>query len=459
MIPNQLNKEQLPNSVEYKFTESMEDKRASGRLNVLLLGSGGRESAMAWKISSSPCLEHLFIAPGNGGTETYGTNVPDLNIKDFVAVGQFIKEHEIGLLVIGPEDPLVEGIADYFEEQKSLFPHLLVVGPNAAGARLEGSKDFSKAFMTENNIPTARYQSFGSEEKTAALNFLQTLRPPYVLKADGLAAGKGVLIVPSLEEAMTAFSELAEGTWGTKGQRIVIEEYLQGIECSVFVATDGDSYRVLPVAKDYKRVGDGDTGPNTGGMGSVSPVSFADEVFMQKVTERIIEPTLKGLQKSAIRYKGFIFLGLMNVAGDPFVIEYNCRLGDPETEVVMLRIASDFLLLLKGIADGSLASYQMEEDPRSAACVMLVSRGYPGSYIKGYDMTLPEPTFDTQLFHAGTAISDGKLVTSGGRVLAVSSYGTDLKEAQNRSYTVAQQVLFEGKNYRHDIGNDLLSQD
>ena len=401
----------------------MQEKRASERLIVLLLGSGGRESAMAWRIATSPEVEQLYIAPGNGGSENYGINVPELSGKDFDAIADFIASHGVNLLVSGPEEPLVQGIADYFAERKEDFPHLMVVGPNAQGAQLEGSKDFSKAFMQRYGIPTASYRTFSANEKSEAVAYLQTLHPPFVLKADGLAAGKGVLIVPTLEEAAKGFDDLAEGIWGSKGQKIVIEEFLQGIECSIFVATDGVNYKVLPAAKDYKRS---------------------------------IEPTLQGLRDEHIEYRGFIFLGLMNVKGDPYVIEYNCRLGDPETETVMLRISSDVALLLKAIASGTLDEYTLSEDPRPAASVMLVSRGYPGSYKKGYEITLPDPPHDTCLFHAGTRKLDGKIVTDGGRVLSVSSYGATSEAALKRCYTIAQQVLFEGKNYRHDIGQDLL---
>ncbi len=453
-VPQQDLEEQQKNLLQ--FETIMQEKRATDRLTVLLLGSGGRESAIAWRIATSPEVDQLYIAPGNGGSENYGINIPELSGKDFDAVASFISSHGVNLLVSGPEDPLVRGIADYFAERKGDFPDLMVVGPNAQGAQLEGSKDFSKAFMQRYAIPTAGYRTFSASEKGLALEYLQTLCPPYVLKADGLAAGKGVLIVPSLEEAARGFDDLAEGIFGAKGQKIVIEEYLSGIECSVFVATDGTDYKVLPVAKDYKRIGDGDTGPNTGGMGSVSPVPFADETFMEKVRTRIIEPTLQGLQKEGIEYRGFIFLGLMNVAGDPYVIEYNCRLGDPETETVMLRISSDVALLLKAIALGTLSEYTLHEDPRPAASVMLVSQGYPGSYKKGFEITVPNPTSDTCLFHAGTRRLDGKLVTDGGRVLSVSCYGSSPEVALKRCYTIAQQVLFEGKNYRHDIGKDLL---
>lgn len=438
------------------FTELVEERRASGRLNVLLLGSGGRECALAWKIAMSDIVEQLYIAPGNGGSDSYGINVPELSPNDFEGIALFVERHGINMLMSGPEEPLVNGLADYFAERKERFPDLMVIGPNAAGAQLEGSKAFSKAFMQRHGIPTANYRSFDSTEAGAAVHFMEKLQPPYVLKADGLAAGKGVVIAPTLEEARQAFDNLADGLWGTKGQRIVVEEYLSGIECSVFVATDGDDYCLLPVAKDYKRIGDGDTGPNTGGMGSVSPVPFADDAFMAKVRERIVEPTLAGLRAEGIRYEGFLFLGLMNVAGDPYVIEYNCRLGDPETEVVMLRIVSDFGELLRAIATHTVAHFRMEIDPRPAASLMLVSRGYPGSYIKGYEILLPTPSNDALLFHAGTTISDGKLVTNGGRVLAISAFGATPEVALERCYRLAKQVVYEGKNHRHDIGKDLL---
>ncbi|WP_308586880.1 phosphoribosylamine--glycine ligase [uncultured Porphyromonas sp.] len=424
-------------------------------MNTLLLGSGGREHALAWKIAQSPLTNKLFVAPGNGGTEDVAINIPEVDVNDFAAVAEVVQRESIDLLVVGPEEPLVRGIVDYFRNHDTLHD-LLIVGPDAKGARLEGSKDFSKSFMKRHGIPTAAYQTFTADQTDAGKAFIDTMQAPYVLKADGLAAGKGVIIAPTAEEAKRELAEMLGGKFGAASRRVVIEEFLDGIECSVFVATDGKDYRILPVAKDYKRIGDGDTGLNTGGMGSVSPVPFADEAFMRKVEERIIRPTISGLIAEGIDYRGFIFVGLMNVGGDPYVVEYNCRMGDPETEVVMLRIGSDFVELIRRMAAGCIGDYQMQEDRRCAASVMLVSRGYPGSYEKGMEMDIPIPPADTILFHAGTVARDGKVYTDGGRVMAVSSYGSTPEAALQRCYIHAQQVLFDGKNYRHDIGRDML---
>jgi phosphoribosylamine--glycine ligase len=426
-------------------------------MNILLLGSGGRESALAWKISQSPACSQLYIAPGNGGTARYGENLP-IKPTDFNAVLGAVNNYAIDMLVVGNEDPLVAGITDFFMEQK---PELLVVGPSKAGAQLEGSKDFAKKFMVEENIPTARYRSFTAETLEEGKQFLASLKAPYVLKADGLAAGKGVLILDNLEEAQKELAEMLGGMFGASSATVVIEEFLSGIECSVFVLTDGNGgYRVLPVAKDYKRILEGDKGPNTGGMGAVSPVPFANDEFMAKVDERIIRPTISGLIKRNIDYKGFIFLGLINVEGEPMVIEYNVRMGDPETEVVMLRIASDLVPLIAAAAKGNLGDLPLEIDPRAAATVMLVSGGYPGSYPKGKLITIEEgcdSNPNTILFHAGTAINaDGQTVTSGGRVLAVSSYGQDLNGALSRSYEMLQKINFDGKTFRRDIGNEFI---
>ena len=425
------------------------------KMNVLLLGSGGREHAFAWKMRQSPLVDQLFIAPGNAGTALEGTNV-SLSLSDFPSIADFILKNEIRLLVVGPEEPLVKGLADFIRYSDAT-KYVLVTGPDAAGAQLEGSKAFSKEFMMRHSIPTAAYQTFTSETLNESLHFLNTLKPPYVLKASGLAAGKGVIITSDKSEAEDELRKMMlDDKFGQAGKTVVIEQYLTGIEVSVFILTDGNDYVILPEAKDYKRIGEGDTGPNTGGMGCVSPVPFADKTFMKKVEEKVIIPTVDGLKKENIFYSGFIFFGLMNVNGEPFVIEYNCRMGDPESEVVVPRIKNDFVELLIAGAKGTLKGKSVETDPRAAATVMLVSKGYPGDYEKGKKMTIPALTENGVLFHAGTAQKDGDVVTSGGRVMAVTSYGEDMKEALTRSYDTLRQIHFEGMNFRKDIGQDIL---
>jgi len=423
-------------------------------MNVLLIGSGGREHALAWKLSQSKRITKLYIAPGNAGTQTVGTNV-NLNPEDFDAVRDFVRGNGVHMVVVGPEAPLVAGISDYFQNEPSL-KYISVIGPSKAGAMLEGSKEFSKQFMLRHNVPTARYNSFTSETLEEGFKFLETLNSPYVLKADGLAAGKGVLICDELVEARIELtSMLVEHKFGSASDKVVIEEFLKGIELSVFVLTDGKNYKILPSAKDYKRIGEGDTGLNTGGMGAISPVPFADQTFMNKVEERIVKPTVAGLQKDGIDYKGFIFIGLMNVGGDPYVIEYNVRMGDPETEVVIPRIKTDLIDLFEAVADQSLDRVQLEVDPRTTCTVMLVSDGYPGSYEKGRKIGGLDKVKDSVVFHAGTKDDNGNVLTNGGRVLAITSYGENMTEALEQSYANAHVVNYEGKYFRSDIGFDL----
>lgn len=422
-------------------------------MNVLILGSGGREHTLAWKVAQSPLLKKLFIAPGNAGTRQLGKNV-DIRVEDFDAIRSFVLKENINMVVVGPEAPLVAGIVDYFRKDREL-KRIPVIGPTRAGAMLEGSKKFAKEFMTRHNIPTAKFLNVTLNEYTKGLDYLKTMEPPFVLKADGLAAGKGVLICDSIEEAEKLLKAMLEGMFGEASKNVVIEEYLSGIELSVFILTDGDSYLIFPEAKDYKRIGEGDTGLNTGGMGAVSPVPFADRVFLKNVEERIIKPTVQGLKNEQIDYRGFLYFGLMNVIGNPYVVEYNVRMGDPEAEVVLPRVSSDLLDIFVALAEKKLKKKQIEIDRRTVVTVMLVSGGYPGKYEKGKEIFDLDKVKNSIIFHAGTSISEGRIVTGGGRVLAVSSYGSDMMDALARTYRNADLIDFEGKYYRRDIGFDL----
>jgi len=422
-------------------------------LNILVVGSGGREHALSWKIKQSGKVNQLFLAPGNAGTAELGENIA-VGVSDFEGLKRVILEKKIDLVVIGPEVPLVEGLHDFILADAEL-KQVKVVGPQKEGARLEGSKDYAKAFMQRHGIPTAKYLTVTSENLPEGVTFLETMQAPYVLKADGLAAGKGVLIIDNLAEAQASLKEMLDGQFGAASSKVVIEEFLSGVELSVFAITDGKDYQILPEAKDYKRIGEGDTGLNTGGMGAISPVPFADKAFMQKIEDRIVKPTVDGLKQDGIPYNGFIFFGLINCSGEPYVIEYNVRMGDPETEAVMLRVKSDFVDLLLAAADGTMNEQQIEIDERAAVTVMLVSGGYPGAYTKGIPMSGFETTENSILFHAGTKLKDGDILTDGGRVLAISSYGSDMKEALAQSYANAEKINFEGKYYRKDLGFDL----